>query len=378
MPSNTVAVVYDVPSPRLVGVEPNPGPLWATNQPTPSPRAVHRYVAARLRRLTALTVADIAMVLDSPTRTVAGWIADYKDVTAIEECEDAPRSGRPGVVGNPEVEAVIGEMDDVDDDDRPSKRARLTRRHLVGAVYQATGTELSESTVSNVLHSLGYAYRAVRPVPALTSESKERRLAFARAHQSTNWKLVLFTDEKTFELSHHLRKMWVTMGTHPTGPVVAHPAKVHCFAGVGHFFKFEAKTFRGILDAETLCLLIESCLPPTIAADSPPACAERFIMQHDNDPKYTSAFTQRFLDEHKVERIVDWPAYSPDLNPLDNVWSEVQRLVDLEEPQNIAELEAAVLKVWSKLDFGYIRRFVDSMPSRLAEVVQAEGGNTRY
>ncbi len=64
-----------------------------------------------------------------------------------------------------------------------------------------------------------------------------------------------------------------------------------------------------------------------------------FIFQHDSAPAHTAKSTKSWLNDHGVG-VLDWPANSPDLNLIENIWGIVKRKMRNKRPKNADELKA--------------------------------------
>ena len=50
------------------------------------------------------------------------------------------------------------------------------------------------------------------------------------------------------------------------------------------------------------------------------------LLQMDNDHKHTSKVVPKWLNDNKV-KILEWPSQSPDLNPFENLLTELKKCV---------------------------------------------------
>ncbi len=71
-----------------------------------------------------------------------------------------------------------------------------------------------------------------------------------------------------------------------------------------------------------------------------------FIFQQDLAPVHTAKSTKSWLNDHGVG-VLDWPANSPDPNPIENLWGIVKRKMRNKRPKNADELKATVKETWA-------------------------------
>jgi hypothetical protein len=85
--------------------------------------------------------------------------------------------------------------------------------------------------------------------------------------------------------------------------------------------------------------------------------------------------------------VLEYPPYSPDLNPIKHVWKAMKAILHRDFPDlhllknnaaNIAIVEDALKVAWERVPQTLIDSLIDSMPRRLEAVVRARGWYTRY
>ncbi len=86
-----------------------------------------------------------------------------------------------------------------------------------------------------------------------------------------------------------------------------------------------------------------------------------FIFQKDLAPVHTAKGTKSWFKYHGVT-VIDWPANSPDLNPIENIWAVVKRKMRDTRPNNADDLKAAIKATWTSITPEQCHRLIASMP----------------
>ncbi len=120
--------------------------------------------------------------------------------------------------------------------------------------------------------------------------------------------------------------------------------------------------------------ILEHFMPPS--ADQLFKDAD-FIFQQDLAPAHTATSTKSWLNDHGVG-VLDWPANSPDLNPIENLWGIVKRKMRNKRPKNADELKATVKETWASIPLQQCHKLITSIPRRIEAVIKAKGAPAKY
>ena len=104
---------------------------------------------------------------------------------------------------------------------------------------------------------------------------------------------------------------------------------------------------------------------------------EKAYFQQDNDPKHTALSVRRYFDNANI-RLMDWPSQSPDLNPIENLWSIFDLKIKDRKCSTEEELYDVIRQAWYELPVDLLTSLVHSMPRRCQAVIDSMGYPAKY
>ncbi len=101
------------------------------------------------------------------------------------------------------------------------------------------------------------------------------------------------------------------------------------------------------------------------------------VFQQDNAKPHTAAITTAWLRSRRV-RVLNWPACSPDLSPIENIWCIIKRKIRQRRPQTLQQLETYIRQEWDQIPTPKLQKLITSKPRCLQTVLKRRGDATPW
>ena len=278
--------------------------------------------------------------------------------------------------------------------------SRRNRRQPLAELNQtiepSVPSGISIRTISRRLQEYRIKKWLATSKPLLTPVLKAARLAWAIEHAEWDvwdWAGVWWSDECGVKKGVGVQQVWVFRmpgekwledciipDSNSKGINIMVWA---CFAGRRkgpiRVLKGDPNIGRGGVRGVDIRNLYDEILPTRIA--------EHEVFMQDGSGIHTSTAVQVWLERQAFQTMV-WPAYSPDMNPIEHCWAHMKRIIYKNQPELISEripdarlkveILAAILEAWEEISEDFLWELCLSMERRVAALIVARGGYTKY
>jgi len=317
------------------------------------------------------------------------------------------------------VTSFLERLDKLDSDEnlphpgRPRKTSHTTDRHIVhmaesetrvplAEILAKTDCNVSEQTIRRRLREAGIRKGKTMSRPRLTKKHAAKQLKWAKEHRQwtrEDWAKVGWSDECAVEKDSDTVVQWVFRRRNAREKYA--PKNIRgksrdgrisqmvwgCFVGD----KLGPIAFiDGMVNTDVYIAVLNDNLLSFIDALNADGFSD-IIFQQDNASSHMSKKTKECLANSVREHgfvIMEWPANSPDMNPIENLWAHLKLELHRRWPDTAtirgspatikAVLKRRLMEIWWDIGDGVLKDLIDSMPHRVRALLDARGWYTKY
>jgi transposase len=246
-------------------------------------------------------------------------------------------------------------------------------------IENTNSTTLSPTSIKRILIKNGLKARR-RPKKWLISESnKIKRVKWCKVMQNfqlEDWQKVVFTDE--CRIDHGISPLYARsrkeeeLNSTLSVQTSRWGVSLHIWGAITVDGVFALHFFEENVTSSTYLSVLKAHLPP----HQDKFKAAELIFQHDGAPAHRAHDVSRYLENSGIITL-PWPAQSPDLNVIENVWREIKRQLKASY-DTVEALKADVVEAWGSIEVSFLQKLYRSMPARLEAVIRAKGDTTKY
>ena len=167
--------------------------------------------------------------------------------------------------------------------------------------------------------------------------------------------------------------MWTKFDKKRFAPTTKHVPKIHVWAAFSSMGVFPLCIFTENMNTDIFIRILESHL----LTQAHVFHEDHWRIVMDNDPKHTSKKTKAWVAEH-VPNIILWPAQSPDLNPIENLFGWVKQELLKQAPRTIPELKNKLEEIWTRIGPYFLKSYWESILRRCQMAIDKDGYPIKY
>ena len=245
---------------------------------------------------------------------------------------------------------------------------------LIGDELRRTGgPSVSRWTVRRDLVKAGLKNFVRRKVPCKKARPVAKRKGFCtywRRQSTAKTDGIVFSDEHTICTNDFSCR---TMYAKSVKDVVTRErmrkhniAHIMVWGAIGINWRSPLVMFEGTLCGERYIRLCLSKVVPDIVT-------RKLTLQQDGARPHVKQCVKNYCARKSLRLLEDWPPYSPDLNPIEQLWAELDRRIAQKGPDTLDELKAAAKEAWQEVPTQTLNNYVRSFRTKVSRVWKQDG-----
>lgn len=270
-----------------------------------------------------MSISQIADASSSSCETIRRWVCEFGE-KGVKSLAIKRNSGRPAKL----TKSQLIELKDMLENS-PSEygyHSGCWNAALVQDLIRKTfNVKYSVKYLPELLKRIGLSYQKAAFMLNKSCD-KARRIWLTKTWPKTlrrakkyNW-MILFEDEASFAMWGSLSYTWGLKGQQPLVPTSGNRRSLKVFGAIDYFSgKLFYKTVTGKLNAESYVSFLSQIIR---------TAEKKVILIHDGAPYHRAKATTSYASQKEIKSKIELqrlPAYSPDFNPIENLWRVVKR-----------------------------------------------------
>lgn len=319
-----------------------------------------------------------------PKSTISNWkrIAEQGG-----NFETKGRSGRPQELTKCKATWIAKEM-------VKNRARRMASPKKIATILSARDPNITEYKVRQAMKLDHLKRSQAAEKPMLQPQDMSKRLQYAKEAIKINWRRIVATDEKPLRMNrtnrpYITRRAGERLHKDCLAPKIPNQQTMQVWGGIFYggrtdlvwfdcsYSKSKNKRVTGEIYVDQVYEAVLSPLWQHLRG-----ARRGYLLLEDGAPIHRDARTQQRRQELGIDKLLH-PPYSPDLNPIENVWAILEHLLDKvrngpNPPKTLDELWKAAEKCWWSIPQEKIDNILGSWEKRMQAVIDAEGGHIDY
>lgn len=309
----------------------------------------------------------------------------YEKIKSIAQCGNSRISRISSLLKNnePIISAKLGRPPKVTPqivstiEDQTIHDPTIGGSSLSSLIATNLGIDISPTTINQIRNQLKFQYKQPRRRPFMTEQHIQTRLNFCNTQlqNNINWEDgVIFSDESRFCLRDDSRRIWIKRGVYNDATFInekKYDIGLMVWGAIGVGWRSPLILVKGRLNSDGYISMLENF---EIFQSLNKFYGEKnFIFEQDGAPAHRSKKTLDFIQKQQINIIENWPANSPDLSCIEQVWSILEVKIRKYSITSLNQLYECLQKEWYSIPQKKLDSLISKTKDRFKLCIEENG-----